>query len=58
MKQKENLIGRKVQINAGWAKGEWGIIKGIINDEYHVAPWNTEDMALVFSRDEIIIKRK
>jgi transcription elongation factor len=53
------IVGDKVQIRLGqsWMSGEWGIVREVNGDEYHVAPYNDEKMALIYSRAEIRLAR-
>ena len=55
--RKMNYIGKEVKIKAGWMKGEYGIIYAVIGDEYHVGLYGDRDNCLVFSRDEITVRR-
>lgn len=56
---KSKLIGREVTITSkdSWAYGEWGIIKFYDGEDYHIALYNDDKMALVFSRNEFRVKR-
>lgn len=45
-------VGDKVVIKKGWLKGNWGTVKMIDDDWYHVAMFNGND-CMVFARDEI-----
>lgn len=53
-----DMIGKEARIKAGWMKGEWGIIYGVIGDEYHVGIYGDRDNCQVFSREEITIKSR
>lgn len=52
------LIGKRVEIKSADSqyKGDWGVIKLIENNQYHIALWNGDD-TIVLDRDEITIKR-
>jgi hypothetical protein len=52
--------GTRVEIKSPghWAHKEWGIVKGLIGDEYHVAPWGGDNETIILYRDELIVKRK
>ena len=54
-----NLIGRQVTITDkdSWARGEWGIIKYIDNDDYYIAIANDSDSTLVFKRNEFRVHK-
>ena len=47
-------VGNKVKILVGWMKGEWGIIRKIDGNEYHVALYNGNE-CLLFNKKELRI---
>lgn len=50
-------VGDRVEIKTGWARGEWGIVKLIKGNEYHVGIANSNTSVLVYWRNELL-KRK
>lgn len=58
VKSGQNLIGKLVKIKSRDSDydGEWGVIKYFDGDDYHIAPWNDSRMAMIFSRNEFVVK--
>lgn len=50
-------VGDQVGIKAGDEKGQWGVVKLILNGEYHVAVASGSDVR-VYDRNEISKSRK
>jgi ribosomal protein L24 len=50
-------IGDRVTIKAGDEKGQWGIVRMVLADEYHVAIAGGSDVR-VYERSEISKPRK
>ncbi len=50
-------VGDRVDIKAGPESGSWGIVRLIVNGEYHVAIADSDTNALVFERSELLKRR-
>lgn len=49
--------GKQVDIKTGMYKGEWGVITLYDGEYFHVALWGDTNTCLVFTRNEITIRR-
>ena len=54
------LIGKKVIITTkdSWAYDEWGIVRMFDGEYYHISIAGTDDMDLIFTRDEFRVPRE
>jgi hypothetical protein len=46
----------EVRCKGSWENGNWGVVRNYDGEDYHVAMNNDLNTALVFSRNEIVVK--